>query len=108
MSTPAIRGMSGLRVSLAGSVSRAPLRVAAERRLTLLLLVLDVAADDAHDALAADDLAVFTNPANAAANFHGDTFLIDSCRPVKSESKIMRVNSGCSSPPRRPGALDFG
>jgi hypothetical protein len=41
--------------------------------LTLFLLVLDVAADDAHDAFAADDLAVFTNTADAAANFH-DTF----------------------------------
>src|SRR4051812_47004827 len=94
MSTPAIRGMGNLRGSLAG-FRRAPLWVAA-KRLTLLLLVLDVAADDAHDALAADDLAVLTNPANAATNFHDDTFLIDSCRPVKSESKIKRVNSGCS------------
>jgi hypothetical protein len=42
----------------------------------LLLLVLDVAADDADDSLAPDDLAVFTNAANAAANFHGDTFLV--------------------------------
>jgi hypothetical protein len=41
--------------------------------LALLLLVLDVAADHPYDAFAADDLAVFTNTADAAANFH-DTF----------------------------------
>ena len=55
-------------------LKRAPLRVAAKRGgqpgLALLLLVLHVAANDADDALAAYDLAVFTDPANAAANFH--------------------------------------
>src|SRR4051794_38763069 len=42
-----------------------------QRPLTLLLLVLGVRADHAQDALAANDLAVLTNPSHAAAYFHG-------------------------------------
>src|SRR5687768_5543606 len=53
MSTPAIRGMLGL-------------------QLTLLLLVLRVGANHPHDAFAADDLAVFADPPDAASNFHDD------------------------------------
>src|SRR5688572_17579683 len=41
------------------------------RRLTLLLLVLDVAANDPHDAFAADDFAVFADSSDAATHFHG-------------------------------------
>jgi hypothetical protein len=39
--------------------------------LALTLFVLGVGADHAHDVLAADDLAVFTDTADAAADFHG-------------------------------------
>jgi hypothetical protein len=38
--------------------------------LSLLLLVLHVAADHANDALAPDDLAVLTDATNAASDFH--------------------------------------
>jgi hypothetical protein len=40
-------------------------------RSTLPLLVLGVGADHAHDVFAADDLAVLTDAADAAADFHG-------------------------------------
>ncbi len=45
--------------------------------LPLLLLVLRVRADHPHDAFAADDLAVLTDPLHAATNFHGSVL-----RPV--------------------------
>jgi hypothetical protein len=48
---------------------------ATQNHLPLLLLVLRVGADHAHDPLAADDLAVFTNPTNAGSHFHGFTCL---------------------------------
>jgi hypothetical protein len=41
--------------------------------LSLLLLVLGVGADHAHDAFAADDLAVLTDSTNAGSDFHGLT-----------------------------------
>jgi hypothetical protein len=40
--------------------------------LPLLLLVLRVGADDPHDSLAADDLAILADPPDAASNLHGD------------------------------------
>jgi hypothetical protein len=39
--------------------------------LTLALLVLGVLADHAHDAFAADDLAVLTDTFDAGSDFHG-------------------------------------
>jgi hypothetical protein len=39
----------------------------------LLLFVLGVRADHAHDAFAAHDLAVLTDPSDAGAYFHGNT-----------------------------------
>ena len=41
--------------------------------LALTLLVLGVGADDADDALAADDFAVFADAFDGGANFHGFT-----------------------------------
>jgi hypothetical protein len=40
---------------------------------TLALFVARVAADDVHDAAAADDLAFIANSLNAGFDFHGDT-----------------------------------
>jgi len=48
-------------------------QIANRQLLALLLLVLRVAADHAHDAFAADDLAVFTDSTNARSDFHGLT-----------------------------------
>jgi hypothetical protein len=49
--------------------------------LSLLLLVLCIRADDPHDAFAADDLAIFADPPDAASNFHGLIFLFSPNRP---------------------------
>src|SRR5712671_5677383 len=65
--------------------------------LTLLLLVLDVGANHPYDALAADDLAVFTNSANAAANFH-DTFPYRFLPPQKGRTEHYMSCSGFFNP----------
>src|SRR5437016_2132581 len=81
MSTPEIRGMwspiqgqgAGARGERKSSSSLAPCPLAL--LLSLLLLVLGVRADHAHDALAANDLAVLTNPSHAGAYLHDCTLL---------------------------------
>src|SRR5687768_5768673 len=84
ISTPAIRGM--LAPELPVVSCQLPVEDAAaavfwqlathnwQVFLTLLLLVLRIAANHAHDAFAADDLAVFTNSTDAGSYLHDCTF----------------------------------
>src|SRR3712207_5235919 len=85
MSMPEIRGMNApesLEFRVQSSVSSGPYPVpnsgleTLTSALPLLLLVLGVRADDPHDAFAADDLAVLTDPPDAATYFHR-------CSPLK-------------------------
>jgi hypothetical protein len=59
--------------------------------LALSLLVLGVGADHAHDVLAADDLAVLTDAADAAADFHG--FLNSKGKMQSSKLKTVTIAS---------------
>ena len=51
--------------------------------------MLDVGADDSYDAFAAYDLAVFTNSADAAANFHDTLSLSIRVAPKRGERSII-------------------
>ena len=53
--------------------SRFSLATSNQQLLSLLLFVLGVRADHAHDPFAAHDLAVLTDPSDAGAYFHGNT-----------------------------------
>src|SRR4051812_29084265 len=75
MSTPEIRGIIQSSVSgpwsvVSGNKSLPATTDATDNGLSLSLLVLGVRADHPHDALAADDLAVLTDAANACSDLH--------------------------------------
>src|SRR5438045_9716611 len=87
MSTPEIRGIAapdfgfwiadvGLawRSRLVGTDQSKIANPKSKMSLPLPLLVLGVRADDPHDPLAADDLAVLANAPDAASHFHGCSF----------------------------------
>jgi hypothetical protein len=54
--------------------------------LSLFLLVFRVGADDAHNSLAADNLTILTNTANAASDFHDHFPANTKTGPKTSES----------------------
>jgi hypothetical protein len=65
--------------------------------LSLFLFMLNIRADHPHDTFAANDLAVFTNSADAAANFH-DTFPYRFMPPQKGRTGHYRIPYGFFNP----------
>jgi hypothetical protein len=49
-----------------------------------------VSANNVHDAAAADDLAVLTNPLDAGANLHGDE---PSIKPSRNAVKLVNIQA---------------
>jgi hypothetical protein len=66
-------------------------QIANRQFLALFLLVFRVAADHAHDAFAADDLAVFTDSTNAGSYFHDCTFSTQTARAGMRGLKNCRI-----------------
>jgi hypothetical protein len=79
-----------LQFAIEGNSNR-KLQIANRQSLALLLFMLGVAADHAHDAFAADDLAVFTDSTNAGSYFHDCTFSTQTARASSRGLKNGRI-----------------